>query len=175
MKKFMVLAVLVTLTDAGARPLLGTADSFVESGYCRKYTCTFEGKTDLGANVAQYSYVVGKLPANFNPMRDYDDRLSVTIYRINNKVISGTFGYGAQDSLFYPNTTGLGKYLDFVGLLSGKTPSAALMSKIEGERCGIFEERGQAIVTPHGNVYTISCLNSSGQNSRILKYSIYKP
>ena len=171
MKQFVLLALVVS-SSAGAQ-LIGTAGSFAESGYCKKYTCEFQGKTPLGANIASYSYLVGKLPANYNPMQDYDPRTWVTIYRLNNKIISGTFGYGAQDSMFQVGSN-LSIYTDFVGILTGTKPTIAQMSDIEDRRCGTIEKDGVAIVTPYVKAYAISCVNVLSQNARSLTYSIFK-
>lgn len=171
MRPLILLALMVS-SVAGAQ-LIGTAGSFADSSYCKKYTCNFQGKTPLGANLASYSYLVGKLPANYNPMQDYDPRTPVTVYRLNNKIISGTFGYGAQDSMFYPGAN-VGIYNDFVGVLTGVKPTVAQMGRIEEGRCGMIEKDGVAIVTPYAKGYAISCVNVSGQNARFLTYSVFK-
>lgn len=171
MRKLILLSLAVG--GSATAQLIGTTGSFAESSYCKKYTCDFQGKTPLGANFASYSYLVGKLPANYNPMQDYDPRTQVTVYRLNNKIISGTFGYGAQDSVFYPGAN-VGIYNDFVGVLTGVKPTVAQMSSIEEKRCGLIEKDGVAIVTPYAKGYAISCVNVSGQNARSLTYSIFK-
>ena len=172
MSELFLLALL--MGSSASAQLLGTTGSFAESSYCKKYTCEFQGKSPLGANVSRYSYLVGKLPANFNPMQDYDMRTEVQIYRLSNKIISGTFSYGAQDTMFMGSDSRLNVYTDFVGLLTGTKPTVAQMGKIEAQRCGMIEDDGQAIVTNFASKYGIGCVNALGMNHRILTYSIFK-
>ena len=85
----------------------------------------------------------------------------------------------SQDAVFtnaVSHKASFNLYHDFVGLLTGTTPTTAQLGRIEEKQCPDLEHGGQGYAVPYAKGYVISCLSTyrANINAALVTYSIFK-